>query len=264
MPRLHWHQLPAQARTAVEALAGPVAQATSVRAGSVAGLTAILHTGSDEVFCKATHEMHRLAWLHRREAELNPHLPAFVPRLRWHVEAAGWILLGFDRAPGRHLDVTPGSPDLPLLAGTLTAMAATRAPQPPVRIQPATARWADYVPPVIVAGNALVHTDMNTANFLVSGESIAVVDWAMPCRGASWLDTALMVVRLIRAGHAPAQAQRWAEQVPAWRAAPPAAVTAFAGACATRSEEWAERSPAPHFRELSDAAAAWVRHRISM
>ena len=152
---------------------------------------------------------------------MNPHLPAFVPRLRWHVEAAGWILLGFDRAPGRHLDVTPGSPDLPPLAGTLTAMAATRAPQPPVRIQSATARWADYVPPDIVAGNALVHTDMNTANFLVSGESIAVVDWAMPCRGASWLDTALMVVRLIRAGHAPAQAQRWAEQVPAWRAAPP-------------------------------------------
>ena len=66
MPRLHWHQLPAQARTAVAAQAGPVAQATSVRAGSVAGLTAILHTGSDEVFCKAAHEMHRLAWLHRQ------------------------------------------------------------------------------------------------------------------------------------------------------------------------------------------------------
>jgi hypothetical protein len=112
----HWRQLPARARTAVEARAGPVERAVSIQAGSVAGLTAILHTDSGEVFCKATHETHRLAWLHRREAELNPHLPAFVPRLRWHVEAAGWILLGFDRARGRHLDVTPGSPDLLRLA----------------------------------------------------------------------------------------------------------------------------------------------------
>ncbi|GLW29073.1 phosphotransferase [Actinoplanes regularis] len=261
MPRFHWRQLPAPARVAVEARAGPVERATPVQAGSVADMTAILHTAGGEVFCKAVRETHRLAWLHRREADINAHLPMFVPRLRWHVEAAGWILLGFDRAPGRHLDVAPGSSDLPWLAGTLTEMAATRAPQPPVRIQPATARWANYLASDVVDGDTLVHTDMNTANFLVDGESIAVVDWAMPCHGAPWLDSALMVVRLIRAGHTPAQAEQWAEQLPAWQVALPDAVTAFAGACVERGKEWAERSPAPHLRELADAADRWARHR---
>jgi hypothetical protein len=265
VPRVHWHQLPDEAHTAVEVVAGPVERAESVQAGSVADMTAILHLSSgDQVFCKAMQTSHRLVWLHRREAELNPHMPAFAPRLRWHVEECGWVVLGFDRAPGRHLDVTPGSPDLPRLAATLTAMAATPAPQPPVRIQPATARWADYVTPAVVDGDTLVHTDMNTGNFLVSGESIAVVDWAMPCRGASWLDTALMVVRLINAGHTPAQAERWAEQVPAWHAPLPGAVTAFAAAAATRGEEWAQRHPAPHHRDLAAAAVKWARHRNSI
>ncbi|SDT74549.1 phosphotransferase [Actinoplanes derwentensis] len=261
MPRFHWHQLPPAARSAVEARTGPVERALAVQAGSVADMTAILHTGQGEVFCKAVRETHRLAWLHRREAAFNPHLPEFAPRLRWHVEAVGWILLGFDRAPGRHADVTPGSPDLPRLAQTLTRMAATPAPDPPVRIQPATTRWADYVPPDVVDGDTLVHTDMNTANFLVDPTSIAVVDWAMPCRGASWLDTALMTVRLICAGHTPQQAEQWAAQVPVWRDGPPDAITAFAGACAVRGEEWADRSPAPHFRRLADASHDWARYR---
>ncbi|WP_430781715.1 phosphotransferase [Actinoplanes sp. G11-F43] len=261
MPRFHWHQLPSAARSAVEARTGAVGRVLPVRAGSVADMTAILHTERGEVFCKAVRETHRLAWLHRREAGLNPHLPAFAPRLRWHVEAVGWILLGFDKAPGRHLDVTPGSPDLPRLAGTLTAMAGIRAPRPPVRIQPATTRWAGYLTSDVVDGDTLVHTDMNTANFLVDPMSIAVVDWAMPCRGAAWIDTALMVVRLIRAGHTPEEAEKWAASVPAWRNSPPKAVTAFAGACAVRGEEWAERSPAPHFRELADAGHDWARFR---
>jgi hypothetical protein len=263
VPRLHWHQLPEPAHVAIKARTGPIERVQAVQAGSVAEIAAILHTSRGEVFCKALRETHRLAWLHRREAELNPHMPAFVPRLRWHVEAAGWILLGFDRAPGRHLNVAPGSPDLPRLAGVLTAMAETRAPQPPVRIQPATARWADFVPPAVVEGDTLVHTDMNTANFLVDPQSIAVVDWAMPCRGAAWIDTALMIIRLIRAGHTPETAEQWATHVPAWRTGSPDAITAFAGACAARGEEWAERSPAPHFRELAEAGNSWSRHRHS-
>ncbi|MDR6318949.1 phosphotransferase [Actinoplanes couchii] len=224
-------------------------------------MTAILHTSKGETFCKAVRETHRLAWLHRREAELNPHLPDLVPRLQWHVEAAGWIMLGFDKAPGRHVNVAPGSPDLPRLAATLSVIAATPAPRPPVRIQPATTRWADYLPPEVVDGDTLVHTDMSTANFLVDPYSISVVDWAMPCRGAPWLDTTLMIARLIRAGHTPAQAEQWAAQVPAWRDGPPDAITAFATACAARSAEWAEQHPAPHFRELADAGHDWVRYR---
>ncbi|WP_285549823.1 hypothetical protein [Actinoplanes regularis] len=36
-------------------------------------------------------------------------------------------------------------------------------------------------------------------NFLIHGGTVAVVDWAIPCRGADRLDTALMIVCLIRA-----------------------------------------------------------------
>ncbi|WP_231954702.1 hypothetical protein [Actinoplanes derwentensis] len=83
-----------------------------VEAGSVADVVAILHTGTGRPFCvKGARDDNPRAWMQRREALLNPHMPPFAPRLRWQVETAGWSLLGFDRAPGRHVDVTPGSPD---------------------------------------------------------------------------------------------------------------------------------------------------------
>jgi hypothetical protein len=36
-----------------------------------------------------------------------------VPRLRWHLEVEGWLVAGFDRVAGRHIDLTPGSAGLP-------------------------------------------------------------------------------------------------------------------------------------------------------
>ncbi len=63
-------------------------------------------------------------------------------------------------------------------------------------------------------------------NILV-GEQVRVVDWAWPTIGAAWLDTASVVVRLIQAGHAPAQAEQWARQIPCWRAVSDDAIAAF-------------------------------------
>lgn len=259
MPHVAWQSLPLEVHSAVQEQIGPVTDVVPVAAGSVADMVAIMHTGGGETYCcKGVRDDNPRAWMQRREARLNPHMPAFAPRLRWQVEAAGWSLLGFDRAPGRHIDVTPGSPDLGPLAETLTAMSAIPAPAPPVKIQPATARWAEWVPPTLVEGDTLVHTDVTTHNFLIHGRDIAVVDWAIPCRGAPWLDTALMTIRLIRAGHTPAEAARWAQRIPAWRAAPTEAVTSFASACAIRGIERARQSPEPHLRQLADAADAWA------
>ncbi|GIF42848.1 hypothetical protein [Actinoplanes xinjiangensis] len=259
MPHTSWHSLPAEAHAAIHDQIGPVTDVEPVEAGSVADVVAILHTSTGESFCaKGARDDNPRAWMQRREARLNPYMPAFAPRLRWQVEAAGWSILGFDRAPGRHIDVTPGSPDLGPLAATLTAMSTTPAPAPPVKIQAATARWAEWVAPELVDGDTLVHTDVTTKNFLIHDGTIAVVDWAIPCRGADWLDTALMAIRLIRAGHIPAEAACWAEQVPAWRTASPEAVRAFAVACAALGAERARQSPAPHLKQLADAAANWA------
>ncbi|GLW28298.1 hypothetical protein Areg01_12380 [Actinoplanes regularis] len=43
------------------------------------------------------------------------------------------------------------------------------------------------------------HPGRMPQNFLIHGGTVAVVDWAIPCRGADRLDTALMIVCLIRA-----------------------------------------------------------------
>ncbi|WP_179277146.1 hypothetical protein [Actinoplanes regularis] len=238
---------------------GTVTDVELVGAGSVADVVAILHTSTGKSFCaKGARDDNPRAWMQRREAQLNPYMPTFAPRLRWQAEATGWSILGFDRAPGRHIDVTPGSPDLGPLVATLTAMSTIPAPAPPVKIQAATARWANWVAPELVDGDTLVHSDMTTKNFLIDGGNVTVVDWAIPCRGADWLDTALTVIRLIRAGHTPAEAAQWAEQVPAWRIASLEAVQVFATACANLGAERARQSSAPHLTQLADAAADWA------
>jgi Ser/Thr protein kinase RdoA (MazF antagonist) len=81
-------------------------------------------------------------------------------------------------------------------------MATALTPCPEVKVQAATARWAGRIPPEVIDGNTLVHTDVTPYNFLIHGGSMTVVDWSMPCRGAAWIDTALMVVQLIRAATA--------------------------------------------------------------
>jgi hypothetical protein len=99
-----------------------------VNAGSRPSLVAILHTTTGDVFCKGATTHDPQVRMHWREARLNQHLPAFAPRLRWQVETGGWVLNGFDKASGRHVDVSPGSADLPMLAEILAAMSAAAAP----------------------------------------------------------------------------------------------------------------------------------------
>ncbi|MDP9828030.1 phosphotransferase [Kineosporia succinea] len=225
-----------------------------------------MHTRTGSVFCKGTAIDNPQAWMHRREAVLNPHVPRdLAPRLRWQVAASGWLVTGFDRAPGRHVDIAPDSADLPLLTATLTAMSTTPAPGPPVKILTAGERWGGRISPELLAGDVLVHSDVTPKNFLVDDAHgrIAVVDWCTPVRGAAWIDTALMIVRLIRAGHTPAQAEAWAAQVPAWADATPTTVTLFARGTADRIAATNAQTPAVHLRELAAAADAWARHRAA-
>ncbi|XVV13335.1 phosphotransferase [Actinoplanes sp. CA-131856] len=262
LPRHPWHKLPPAVLEAVEARTGPIKRAIPVEAGSVSDVAVVLETYDSRFFCKGASSDNPRGWMHRNEARINAFLPPQVPRLQWQVETDGWLLLGFEHVQGRHPDLRPGSADLPALAATLTTMAAALTPSPAKKVQAATARWADRIAPEVVDGDTLVHTDVSPHNFLVHDTGVAIVDWSMPCRGAAWIDSALMVVRLIRAGHSPDQAEDWANQMPAWRTADTEAVDAFAAGIASLSRERQLQQPSvEHLGPLADAANRWTSHR---
>jgi len=262
LPRLPWHELPPGVRVAVESHTGPILGVKSVDVGVISDVTAVLETRSGLVFCKGADTDNPMGWMHRNEARINPFLPASMPRLRWQVESDGWLLLGFEYVDGRHSDLSPGSSDLSPVAAALSEMAMTLTPCPAVKVQAATVRWADWIPPEAVDGDTLVHSDVTPFNFLIHQDGVTVVDWSMPCRGADWIDTALMTVRLIRAGHSPEQAEAWADQVAAWSGAEPESVDAFAVGIAMLSRErQIQRPSSSHLGPLADAADRWARYR---
>lgn len=82
-----------------------------------------LRTSVGRVFVKGITTENPGVRAHRHEAAINPRLSGLAPRLLWTVEKAGWLLLGYEYVDGRHTDLSPGSPDLPLLAEALHDLA---------------------------------------------------------------------------------------------------------------------------------------------
>jgi hypothetical protein len=261
--RHQWEHLPSETREAVTARGGPISFVEHATTGSVADFAATLTTAIGRIFCKGAElDTARTGQL-RNQIRLNKHLPAdLVPRLQWHLERRGWLIAAFDHVPGRSADLRPGSPDLPAVAAALSRMTVALTPCPPVNVQPAAARWGQLLDPAVLAGNTLLHTDMTHNNFLVSGNRAQVVDWSVPCRGAAWLDTARMLVRLIRAGHTPVQVEAWAALMPSWQNTTSQALDAFAGALAKLSRRLRDTTAAPHLADMADAADTWLRYRL--
>jgi hypothetical protein len=69
--------------------------------------------------------------------------------------------------------------------------------------------------------------DLHAGQFLLDGPLVRVVDWARPAAAACWVDAAFMVIRLVGAGHDPADAEQWAAGLACWTVTPDA-LTAFA------------------------------------
>ncbi|MEU7618966.1 hypothetical protein AB0B27_23110 [Micromonospora rifamycinica] len=261
MQRRHsWEELPDRVRDEVSRHVGPIRLAVTVPSGASCDLAVTLDTAGGTFFCKGCQVDGPTDWLHRNEARVNRWLPPAAPRLRWTVERSGWLLLGFEYVPGRHPDLAPGSPDLAPLADLLAGLAHTLTPAPPVSVQRFTDRWRDLIAPQLVDGDTLLHTDMTPRNFLLGGR-LRLVDWSSPARGAPWIDTAFLVLRLVRAGHEPADAEKWAARIPAFAAAPGHAVTAFAGALVQLWERKQHTAPASHHGPLLAAARCWAAYR---
>jgi hypothetical protein len=197
----------------------------------------------------------------QREADVNPFLPASVPRLRWHVQGGGWDLLGFELIDGWTADFSPGSPDLPHVAAALEELAAV--PCPDVPLLSCVERYAAYAEDAaLFDGDALLHTDVNPGNILV-GDRAHLVDWAWPTRGAAWVDPAIWVVRLIDAGHSPRAAEELAGWLSVWRDAPQSALTSFARAGAALWAEVAQQAPAAWQQSMARSARLWADYRTS-
>ncbi|CRK55023.1 hypothetical protein [Alloactinosynnema sp. L-07] len=274
MSRTPWTDLPDAVRAAIIAECGAVRRVDHPDAGSQSDFTATLHTDAEPVFCKGIRTTTPRAAMHRHEAAINPHLPAAAPRLRWMVEVSGWLVLGFEHVQGGHADLSPGSPDVgavaravaglavpappiaPSLAGQWSRLAAWRRLRVHQRVPDHFVAWESRAFD-LVDGDTLLHTDIHALNLLVDG-NIRVVDWAWARRGASWVDRAFLVLRLIEAGHAPAEAERLAGPLPG-----PGA-TAFAVAVLGIWTHLRHTDPRPHGPALVAAARDWSEYRLGL
>ncbi|HWE90165.1 MAG TPA: aminoglycoside phosphotransferase [Pseudonocardiaceae bacterium] len=238
--------------------------ARTASAGLNSEIAAFLRTPAGTVFVKGRPVDHPGAVTQRREAAINSYVRSVAPRLLWHLECEGWDLLCFQYIAGRHADYAPGSPDLSAVADAMATLATVVCPDLP-EIKRAEQRWAGYLdgPPdaEMLAGDALLHTDYNPLNILVTIAGAQIIDWAWPTRGAAWIDPACWALRLIAAGHRPDHAAELAKQSPAFGAAPDRAIAAFALA---NSRLWAEitgNDPQPWKKDMARAAHAWSAYR---
>ena len=119
--------LPGDAWCAIVERCGEVSRVEHASSGINADFAASLGTAIGPVFVKGVRLDSRNVTAHRTEARVNGYLPAaLAPRMWWQAETAGWLLLAFEHISGRHADLTPGSPDLPLVVAAVTEVQEAR------------------------------------------------------------------------------------------------------------------------------------------
>lgn len=263
-----YEALPRLVRAAVEERTGEVRSARSADAGTNCAVATILDTESGLMFLKGLPLDDLRVVAQQREARIGPFVGAVSPRLLWHAAVEGWDLLAFDAIEdGRHADYTPGSPDVPKVFELLERLA--RIPCPQVSMYSAERRWGkvldDPADAKRFAGSSLLHTDWHQWNILVTGERAWLVDWAWATWGAPFIDPALVVPRLIAAGHTPGEAESWAEKSAAWRNADQTSVTLFSVAVARMVRTLADKDPSGVWRRtLVEAAQRWADYRRTL
>lgn len=256
--------LPPAVHAALEAEVGEIRRVEPVGSGLNSAFAAALHTADGALFVKGMPEDHPGVRGQHREAAVAPHICGIAPRLRWHLNTAGWDLLGFDHLPGHTADLSPASPDLADLARTLTRLSELEPPPLPLpRIEQRWSGLADDADLALLAGEHLLHTDLNPNNILISDSRAWLVDWAWPTLGAPWIDPACAALWLITEGHTPTTAETWAQTLPAWNRLPQNALDTFIAVNARLWTTIATDDPQPWKLALRNAAHLWLTHRNS-
>ncbi|MFI1177295.1 aminoglycoside phosphotransferase [Streptomyces melanogenes] len=261
VPRLAWQQLPGAVHAAVAARIGGPYTAADTQGGANSGVAALLHPhdGGHEVFVKGLPVDYAHGDYLDTERKVNPYLPGSAPRLRWHIQAGGWRLLGFDAISGRHADLAPGARDLDLIVDALTQTGAVLAPD--IALLSAWDRWGYYCTPAdeaVLTGRHLLHTDLAATNILIGTDRAHLVDWSWAAVGPPWVDAALWAMRLISdGGHSPEQARHQAMRIPAFAAAPPQAVHLLADAEARRWQDLSDDG-VPGIESVTKGSRLWA------
>ena len=297
-----WPDLPDQARACVEAFAGhPVARADTQTGGFSSGLaTRLTFTDGTRMFVKGIAADHVLYPRYGEEAAINQALPATVPvpRLLRSWEAGGWLLMAFADVDGRHPDTAMGSPDTDRALALLDALPAAVTPSPitgapgfvdavgeeflgwkllgdaAIELDSWSTRHLDRLAVTERAwhsdadGTTLLHADLRPDNTILSADGDVVIDWAYLHQGAAWVDPAMFLPHLIRAGHTPAQAEAAMATVTAFSQAPAAAITSFAIALTgywERNSRYPGPPGVPYLRsyqaEMAAVGRQWIQHR---
>lgn len=264
--RSDWTDLPPEVLGAIKAHTGPIREVKPVAAGNHADIVATVHAAGGRLFIKAARktgpdtdgpEVRSLRW----EAAVNPHITEYAPRLHWTVEAGWWLVLAFEHVQARHADYTPGSADLEALAKVIDGLQAHPLPAVLERKR-VERRWEAVADVSALAGGTLLHADLNPANVLLDDDgTVYVVDWTFAGRGAAFLEMALLLPWLLKAGHTPAGAERWMSRFPAWTSADPAAIDLFARVFADKWQANIVTNTADWALEHAAAAQQWAMHR---
>lgn len=294
--RVRWEDLPESARRAVEAVCGSVVVSRSSSQGFGLGVASRLETESASFFLKACPlDSGRALSLYTRERRVNGLLPPGVsaPRMLWSEDVGGWRLLLFDFAGGHEADLRPGSPDVPPVMEAIAELAISLTPCPDKTLPSVTenirflvaraeslladpppglpdlelyAKALDGLDPDDATGDTLLHADLKADNILVTNGRAVVIDWALACQGAAWVEVALLVPWLIKYGRTPEQAEHLAAEAPAWGEAPDRTLTGLAAAWTLFREYMAHHGPVSLREQRARSAAVgrtWVRHRTS-
>ncbi|MEV4414025.1 hypothetical protein [Catellatospora sp. NPDC049609] len=262
--RVGWADLPEQLRRLIETETGPFASEQHMNSGSNCLVGMVMQTAhGDRYFLKGVPDDHnRAVWTQANEALVNPSVRELSAPLMFHISAAGWDVLGFRYLDGhRHADLSPNSPDLPLIADMLRTLAAVP-PSEGVVLRTMSDRFAKYAGAGagLLDGQTIAHTDMQAHNILI-GSTARLIDWAWPTLGAAWIDTACTALHMIRAGHEPKDAELWAETLPAYASASEDAVSTLVAAHVALWDEISAADPQPWKGEVADAARRWAAHR---
>jgi hypothetical protein len=254
--RSDWTALPeAVANQIADRIGG--SHAIPAVSGDHAEIAATVTGTTGTVFVKAAHSDLGVRSL-RYELLVGEVLkPPHSPAVHWHFENHGWLVAGFEQLDGHHPDLSPGSPDLDLLSAVIKELG--ESPEPELPLFSPSARLGFSHP--AMDGNALVHTDLNPANLIVTSSGLRIVDWAFATKAAPWVELAMLSPWLIGSGHTPGQAEDWLAQFPAWGAASTEARDHFATRNAAKWSAKAQASPEPWVHDLAAWTSQWAQLR---
>jgi hypothetical protein len=255
--RRDWTALPESVTDTIARSVGGTPVVTPASCGNHAEIAATVAGLSGTVFVKAaTSEFSVRALRYEMTATKAIH-SRLAPAVEWHMEADGWLVVGFEHLDGAHADLSPGSVDLDLLGDRLRELERTPATGGP---------WFDPRSRVAFShpemdGGTLVHSDLNPTNLIVTADGLRIVDWAYATKGAPWLELALLAPWLIGSGHTPEQAEAWLSQLAGWTSADPKALDHFAFSNAEKWATKARQSPEAWMHDLAAWNGEWAAHR---